>query len=127
MILLGVLLFVVAVGADERDNRASIQRVVEALNAGRTVDLFRDGADNELPRLMGSARSADTPWSEVTRPRIVVGAIRFITADFVLVDGANTPVRLHHRGAADSYTPTHEAGGRRLTDSPASCYGSSPN
>jgi hypothetical protein len=33
---------------------------------------------------------AGTPWSEVTKPRIALHSIRFITSDVALVDAANT-------------------------------------
>jgi len=87
--------------ADEHTDRNAIQNIVEALNTdGRSVDgkeqlptLFTADADNELARLSDLDKqltSHNTPWSEVTKPRIVVRSIRFITADVALVDAVNT-------------------------------------
>jgi hypothetical protein len=80
--VLAFLLLVAAAGADERADRAAIQGVVDALNAGRTVGLFSQGAENDLQQFLQSAE----PLAEVTKPSIVVQAILFITADVALVD-----------------------------------------
>ena len=50
-------------------------------------------ADQQLARLSGLDRRlvpANRPWSEVTRPKIALQSIRFITPDVALVDAANS-------------------------------------
>ena len=82
--------------ADERTDRTAIQALVEALNADSKTppsSLFTADADNRLASLADLDRMllpANTPWSEVTKPRIMLQSIRFVTPDVALVDAANT-------------------------------------
>ena len=80
--LLGFLLLVAAAGADEHADRAAIESVIEAVNAGRVAGLFSEGAENDLRRLTEST----DPLSEETRPRIVIQSILFPTSGLALVD-----------------------------------------
>jgi len=100
-VVCGLLAFAALGWADERADRAAIQAVVEALakdQAGGgqkgTAGLFTDDADNQLSRLSDLDRRlpqpGGEPWSEVTAPRLVVKAIRFITPDVALVDATYT-------------------------------------
>jgi hypothetical protein len=82
--------------ADERADRNAIQAVVEALNTNEkmaTPSLFTADADSQLARLSDLDRMllpANSPWSEVTKPRIMLQGTRFISPDVALVDAANT-------------------------------------
>lgn len=95
------LVFAALGWAAEPADRAAIGQVVAALNtyeAGgahqRIAALFTEDADNQLHRLWDLYRclgqSGDTPWSEMTRPRIVIQSVRLITPDVALVDAAST-------------------------------------
>jgi hypothetical protein len=91
-------LFAAFARADEASDRAAIDRVIAALNDPQTppATLFTSDADSaaELARLSrldrAMAGASRQPWSEVTRPRIVSRAIRFITAEVALADAAET-------------------------------------
>ena len=95
-----LLIFSAIARADERTDRIAIERIVDALNdyepgAGqqRVSTLFTADAENQLSRLSELDQKlipAGTPWSEVTKPRIALHSIRFITSDVALVDAANT-------------------------------------
>ena len=88
------LLFAAIAWADETSDRAAIGRVIAALNDSQTnaadkrSRLFTADADNELDG--HPMQPSGTPWSEVTAPRIVVHAVRFVTPEVALVDAANT-------------------------------------
>ena len=96
-----LVLFVACAWADEAAERTAIEGAIGVLNdaqpgtSGRS-SLFTADADNELDRRL---QPSDRPWSEVTRPRLVIQAIRFVTAEVALVTAANiqygstTPVR----------------------------------
>src|SRR5215471_50641 len=95
-----LLLMPVAAGADEREDRANIERLIGALNddapgaAQKRSLLFTPDAEIEFDRLSRLDRRlmqrSDTPWSEVTRPRMVIRSVQFITPEVALVDAANT-------------------------------------
>jgi hypothetical protein len=99
-ILLCMALFAVQVVlASEREDRSDIEQVIKSLNDTQTHlaqkrELFTTDAQNELDRLSGLDRRMvpgwDVPLSELTRPRILVESVRFITGDVALVDAANT-------------------------------------
>ena len=85
--------------ASEREDRADIESVIKSLGDGQThlaqkKELFTKDAQNEFDRLSEVDRRMapgwDAPWSEVSRPRIVVESVRFITGDVAVVDAANT-------------------------------------
>jgi hypothetical protein len=85
--------------ASEREDRADIERVIKSLGDGQThlaknKELFTIDAQNEFDRLSDVDRRMapgwEAPWSEVTRPRMVIESIRFITGDVAVVDAANT-------------------------------------
>jgi hypothetical protein len=98
--LLCVTLFAVRlVLASEREDRADIERVIKSLGDGQThlaqkKELFTIDAQNEFDRWSDLDRRMapgwEAPWSEVTRPRMVIESVRFITGDVALVDAANT-------------------------------------
>jgi hypothetical protein len=92
-----------ALWADETQDRASIEKVIAALNdPGHSAALFtRDAnSDVDFDRLIDLHRldsflpyrpiGMNEPWTELTAPRVVSGAIRFVTADVATVDGAST-------------------------------------
>jgi hypothetical protein len=94
-----LLLFLSAVAtADDDAERSAIRNTLAALNQPAIWDdrytlseLFTADADRtEIERLAAAHRArlkaADRPWSETTRPRIVVHSIRFVTPDAALVD-----------------------------------------
>ena len=70
-------------------DQVEIQGIIDALNnyvpdggQQQVSALFTNDADNQLARLSGLDRRlvpANTPWSEVTRPKIALQSIRFIT------------------------------------------------
>ena len=99
-VIFGLLIFSAFARADERTDRIAIERIVDALNdydpgAGqqRVSTLFTADAENQLSGLSELDQRlipAGTPWSEVTKPRIVLHSIRLFTSDVALVDAANT-------------------------------------
>jgi len=96
----GLLIFSAFAWADERTDRVEIQGIIDALNnyvpdggQQQVSALFTNDANNQLARLRDLDRRlvpANTPWSEVTRPKIALQSIRFITYDVALVDAANS-------------------------------------
>lgn len=86
--------------ADEREDRAAIERAIRALSddlpgtAQKRDLLFTADAQAEFDRLSKLNRQlrekSDAPWSEVTSPRIVIQSVRFIARDVALVDATNT-------------------------------------
>ena len=95
------LLFATLACADTTADRAAIERVVGAVivdpndsGAKPGSRLFTADADSELDRLLDLDRRllelSREPWSEVTSPRLVIQAIRFVTPDVALVNAANT-------------------------------------
>jgi hypothetical protein len=93
--------FVACAWADEAAERTAIEGVIGALNDAQPgtsarSSLFTADAENELDR---RSQPSDRPWSEVTRPRLVIQAIRFVTPEVALVNaastqyGSTTPVR----------------------------------
>ncbi len=101
-IIAGFLVFTaVAYAADEAQDRAAIERVVEALNGERSPEnlkristLFTPDAENEVNRLAELDQQmilpGGQPWSEVTAPHITIRSIRFISPEVALVDAVNT-------------------------------------
>lgn len=99
-LMCGLLIFSAFARADERTDRVEIQGIIDALNnyvpdggQHQVSALFTSDADNQLARLLGLDRGlvpANTPWSELTRPKIALQSIRFITPDVALVDAANS-------------------------------------
>ena len=81
--------------AGEREERTDIERVIRALNDGQRRDLLSTPeAQQEFDQLSKLAhrllQSPDVPWSEVTRPSMIIQSVRFITPDVALVDAVNT-------------------------------------
>ena len=85
--------------ASEHEDRADIERVIKSLgdaqtNLAQKKELFTIDAQKEFDRLSDldrrMVRGWDAPWSEVTRPSIVIESVRFISGDVALVDAANT-------------------------------------
>ena len=97
-LMCGLLIFSAFARADERTNRVEIQGIIDALNnyvpdggQQQVSALFTGDADNQLARLLDLDRGlvpANTPWSELTRPKIALQSTRFITPDVALVDAA---------------------------------------
>lgn len=95
----GLLIFSTFTWADERTDRVAIQGIVDALNdyvpdggQQHVSALFTNDADNQLARLSDLDRRlvpTNTLWSEVTKPKIALQSIRFVTPDVALVDAAN--------------------------------------
>jgi hypothetical protein len=97
------LFLAATIWADEIQDRAAIEKVIAALNdPARRATLFtRDAtSDVDFDRLIELHRRGsfspytvigiNETWTELTTPRVVSGAIRFITADVATVDGAST-------------------------------------
>ena len=97
------LVIATSLHADEAKDRASIEKVIAALNGPvqRAALFTRDAAsDVDFDRLIDLHRpdrftpnrpiGTNEPWTEFTLPRVVSGAIRFVTADVATVDGAST-------------------------------------
>jgi hypothetical protein len=79
------LLLCASAWADEAADRAAIGRLVAALNTSQdTSSLFIPGAENEMPRIADP--EPRQPWSETTKPALVLGSVRFITPDVALAD-----------------------------------------
>lgn len=99
-VIFGLLIFSPFARADERTDRLAIERIVDALNdyksgAGQqqVSTLFTADAETQLSLLSELNQKLiprGTPWSEVTKARIALHSIRFITPDVALVDAANT-------------------------------------
>lgn len=88
--------------ADEVSDRAAIALVIDALNdPAQRAGLFTQDADCpvDFDRLVDLHRNhcpspavlirRDEKWSELTVPRVVSHAVRFVTPDVALVDGAS--------------------------------------
>jgi hypothetical protein len=97
------LLIATSLRADEAKDRASIQKVIAALNepAQRAALFTRDAtSDVDFDQLIDLHRpdrftpirpiGINEPWTEFTLPRVVSGTIRFVTADVATVDAAST-------------------------------------
>ena len=94
-------LFVTCVWADEAGDRVAIEKAITALNgfvsdprARPRSGLFTSDADGvDFDRLVSIHRSllddSKEPWSEVRPPRIISKAIRFLSPDVAVVDGAD--------------------------------------
>jgi hypothetical protein len=94
-------LFATSVWADEGTDRVAIEKAITALNgfvsdpgARLRSGLFTSDADGvDFDRLVNIHRSllddSKEPWSEVRPPRIISKAIRFLTPDVAVVDGAD--------------------------------------
>jgi hypothetical protein len=99
-VIFGLLIFSAFARADERTDRLAIERIVDAPNdyksgAGQqqVSTLFTADAENQLSLLSELNQKlipGGKPWSEVTKARIALHSIRFITPDVALVDAANT-------------------------------------
>jgi hypothetical protein len=93
------LVFAASGWAEEAADRASIERVIAALNqTPRPVGLFTADFDGSaLPGALTVTISHE-PWGEATigplfalgpaGPKITIGRVRFITGDVALVEGA---------------------------------------
>ncbi len=124
-IVAGFLVFTAVVcAADEAQDRASIERIVETLNGARSPEnlkaiaaLFTADAQDEVNLLQRMVQSDDPMWSEVTAPRITVRSIRFITADVALVDAVNSQFGslILVRRVPLLLTMKRESGGWRIT------------
>ena len=88
--------------ANEVTDRAAIDAVIDAVNNPlQRSRLFTKDLDSTVSfdslinlHLDSSARvpvpvGTPEPWRNLTEPRIVTGAIRFITPDVAMVDGAS--------------------------------------
>ena len=103
MLLCGALSLTIGMRADETQDRRAIGTVIAALNDPvERAALFTKDADSavDFDRLAdlhkrnlfpgGVVIGMDEPWTGMTVPRVVGGAIRFITPDVAIVDGAST-------------------------------------
>jgi hypothetical protein len=97
-VICALLAGVAAGWASEAEDRAGIERVITLLNNAqgdteRESRLFTAEAQNDVGRLaeLDSRLSPDwdEPLSEVSRPRLVVQLIRFVSADVAMVDVAD--------------------------------------
>lgn len=95
-VVFGLLILPAFASADEQADRIAIERLLDALSdyqpaAGQehVSALFTADADNDLSRL-AELDPAEPPWSEVTKPRVALHSLRFITSDVALVDASNT-------------------------------------
>ena len=86
-------LFPLCLCADEASDRSSIQKVIAGLDESQSNSrkYFASDADpKEVERFLELQRKmknrAAGPWSEVTNPRILIGAISFVTPEVALVD-----------------------------------------
>jgi len=95
-----LIFFAAALLAGEFEDRAAIAKVIAALNnPHQRSRLFTDDADCpvDFSRLIDLHRKydpgmigMDEAWNELTIPRVVSRAIRFITPEVAVVDGAST-------------------------------------
>jgi hypothetical protein len=96
-------LYAACLWADEAADRAAIDQALSALNdPAQRAGLYTKEADSavdfdhllQLHRrysaIMIGGAGGNEPWITLTVPRIVSGAIRFITTDVAMVDGAST-------------------------------------
>ena len=102
MIVCLAALFATMLKADEVTDRAAIGAVIEAVNNPlQRTRLFTKDLDSKVNfdslidmHLDSSARvpvpvGTPEPWRNLTAPHIVSGAMRFITPDVAMVDGAS--------------------------------------
>jgi hypothetical protein len=102
MIVCLAALFATMLKANEVTDRTAIDAVIEAVNNPlQRSRLFTKDLDSTVNfdslidlHLASSARvpvpvGAPEPWRNLTEPRIVSGAIRFIKPDVAMVDGAS--------------------------------------
>jgi hypothetical protein len=96
--ILCCILLAVGLWADEATDRPAIDKVIVGLNdPAKRAGSFTKDADIgvDFDRLIEMHRKAPTPftmdetWTDLTVPRVESGAMRFITPDVAMVDGAS--------------------------------------